>query len=168
MDDRDRAAVDALVNDLNWQISQLGPRAIKNSAGHQYYPGYFIRSLETAIAKGGTAVVEYVRRYLYKPPSDGFLKFEAANALDLACESLVKDAEKPYAHLFSDRDRAAARDRLAPHEASLDARAAAARAEEAERRARVDALRAQRRSSGSSLFPELDDAARRRSRLDRS
>ena len=50
-------------------------------------------------------MVEYVRGYLYKPPSDGYKKLEDADALDLACESLVQDERKPYAHLFTDEDR---------------------------------------------------------------
>jgi hypothetical protein len=106
-------------------------------------------------------VVEYVRGFLYKPPSDGFLKFEAANALDLACEWLVKDESKPYAHLFTDADRAVASERLAPHEANLAARAETERRKETARRARIDALRAERRRSGGSLFPEIDAARNR-------
>jgi hypothetical protein len=89
------------------------------------------------------------------------LKFEAANSVDLACEWLVKDETKPYARLFSDRDRAVARERLAPHQASLEARAAAEQEREAERRTRIDALRAERRRTGRSLFPEIDAARRR-------
>ena len=162
VEDRDRAAVEALISDLNWQIDQMRPRGIKNAAGHQYYPGYYIRGLEAAIEKGGPAVVEYVRGFLYRPPSDGFIKFEAADSLDLACEALVRDQSKPYAHLFSDRDRAIANERLAPHEANLAARAEDEGQANAERRARIDALRAERREKGSSLFPEIDAARRHR------
>src|SRR3954447_22370785 len=111
----DREAIAALVSDLHWQIDQLHPRGIKDNAGNPYNPSYYKRGLQNAIDRGGRAVAEYIRRYLYKPPSDGYKKLEDADSLDLACEALVADESKPYAHLFSDRDRAAARARLAPH-----------------------------------------------------
>lgn len=111
----ERAAVAALVSDLRWQIDQLKPRGIKDKAGNPYTASYYKRGLKSAVDRGGLAVVEFVRGYLYKPPSDGFKKLEEKNALDLACEFLVADAEKPYAHLFTDEDRAAARKRLGPH-----------------------------------------------------
>jgi hypothetical protein len=164
VENRDQGAIDALISDLHWQIDQMRSRGIKNAAGQVYHPSFYIRALNAAIGKGGTAVVDYVRSFLYKPPSDGFIKFEAANALDLACEALVKDETKPYAHLFTEADRAVARERLAPHEANLEARVEAERQEQAERRARIDALRAQRRQTGRALFPEIDDAAHRRHR----
>lgn len=111
----ERAAVAALVSDLHWQIDQLKPRGIKDAAGNPYQASYYKRGLKSAGEEGGSAVVEYVRRYLYKAPSDGFKKLEEKNALDLACEALVADGDKPYAHLFTDEDRAAARKRLGPH-----------------------------------------------------
>jgi tetratricopeptide (TPR) repeat protein len=111
----ERAAVAALVTDLHRQVDQLNPRGIKDAAGNPYQASYYRRGLKTAIEDGGSAVVEFVRRYLYKPPSGGFKKLEEKNALELACEALVADADKPYAHLFTDEDRAAARERLGPH-----------------------------------------------------
>lgn len=111
----ERAAVAALVSDLHSQIDQLTPRGIKDAAGNPYQASYYKRGLKTAIEEGGSAVVEYVRRYLYKAPSGGFKKLEEKNALDLACEALVADADKAYAHLFTEQDRAAARERLGPH-----------------------------------------------------
>jgi hypothetical protein len=102
------------------------------------------------------AVVEYVRGYLYKPPSDGYQKLEVADSLDLACESLVADGTKPYAHLFTDRDRAAARRRLAPHAAAIASRKAADNE-------RVEAARAELRAKGIPRRPELDDFLRSRS-----
>jgi len=110
-----------------WQIDQLRPRGIKDSAGNPYNPSYYKRGLQNAIDRGGLAVAEYIRRYVYKPPSDGYKKLEDADSLDLACEALVADEAKPYAHLFSDRDRAAARARLAPHIQAIQARKAATR-----------------------------------------
>ena len=105
----EREAVNALISDLHWQIDQLIPRGIKDAAGNPYQAPYYRRGLASAVERGGLAVVEYVRGYLYKPPSDGYKKLEDADALDLACESLVQDERKPYAHLFTDEDRAAAR-----------------------------------------------------------
>lgn len=128
----DREAVAALIRDLHWQIDQMGPRGIKDSAGNSYNPPYYKRGLKSAIERGDQEVVEYVRRYLYKSPSDGYKKLEEADSLDLACEALVADADKPYAYLFSDEDRQAARDRLAPHIKAIEAR-------KADRRARIDA-----------------------------
>jgi tetratricopeptide (TPR) repeat protein len=115
----------ALVRDLHWQIEQMGPRGIKNSAGNPYKPSYYKRGLNNAVVRGEQAVVEYVRGYLYKAPSGGYKKLQDADSLDLACEALVADAEKPYSHLFTDDDRQAARDRLAPHIKAIDARKSA-------------------------------------------
>lgn len=111
----ERAAVAALVSDLHRQVDQLNPRGIKDAAGNPYQASYYKRTLKAAVEEGGPAVVEYVRRHLYKAPSNGFRKLEEKNALDLACEALVADADKPYAQLFTDEDRAAARERLGPH-----------------------------------------------------
>src|SRR4051812_11631633 len=122
----DREAIAALVSDLHWQIDQLRPRGIKDNAGNPYNPAYYKRGLQNAVDRGGLAVADYVRRYLYKPPSDGYRKLEEADSLDLACEALVADETKPYAHLFTEKDRAAARSRLAPHMAALSQRKAAA------------------------------------------
>ena len=140
----DPEAVDALIRDLHWQIDQMKPRGIKDSAGNPYNPSYYKRGLTNAIERGDDAVVEYVRRYLYKPPSDGYKKLEEADSLDLACEALVSDADKPYAHLFSDEDRQAARDRLAPHIKAIEAR-------KASRQARIEARRSQLPADMSEL-----------------
>ena len=70
-------------------------------------------------------MVDYVRRYVYKPPSAGYKKLQDADALDLACEALVADGTKPYAYLFTDEDRQAASKRLAPHMEATQARKAA-------------------------------------------
>jgi hypothetical protein len=67
--DHDRVAVDALVSDLHWQIDQMRPRGIKNVAGQVYYPSYYIRGLDAAIAKGGIAVVDFVRSFLISRPA---------------------------------------------------------------------------------------------------
>lgn len=100
-------------------------------------------------------VVAYVRRYLYKPPSDGYKKLEDADALDLACDSLVADEDKPYAHLFSDADRRATHKRLAPHADAIESR-------KAERRAGIDAARTQLRKVGLPSRPDLDTSLRTR------
>jgi tetratricopeptide (TPR) repeat protein len=126
-DMNDRDAIAALISDLHWQIDQLQPRGIKDNAGNPYNPSYYKRGLQNAIDRGGVAVADYVRRYLYKPPSDGYKKLEEADSLDLACEALVADENKPYAYLFTERDRAAARARLAPHIEAIEARKAALR-----------------------------------------
>jgi tetratricopeptide (TPR) repeat protein len=126
MEDHD--AIAALVSDLYWQIDQLAPRGIKDKAGNPYNPSYYKRGLQNAIDRGGLAVAEYIRRYLYKPPSDGYKKLEDADSLDLACEALVADEDKPYKHLFTDADRSAARNRLAPHIKAIQARKMASQA----------------------------------------
>ncbi len=153
----DPAAIDALIGDLRWQVDELRPRGIKNDAGRPYNPAHYKRGLEDAIDDGGAAVAEYVRRYLNKPPSDGYRKLEKADSLDLACESLVAAEDKPYAHLFTDADRTAARERLAPHVEAIAAR-------KAERRARIDAQRARLREKGLPRRLELDGALRSRRR----
>jgi tetratricopeptide (TPR) repeat protein len=124
----DREAIAALVNDLQWQIDQLGPRGVKDNGGKPYNPAYYKRGLQNAIDRGELAVAEYVRHYVYKAPSDGYKKLVAADSLDLACEALVADADKPYAHLFTEADRAAALKRLAPHIEAIERRKAASSA----------------------------------------
>jgi hypothetical protein len=141
--------VAALVSDLYWQIDQMKPRGIKDAAGNPYNPSYYKRGLQKAIERGDDDVVEYVRRFLYKPPSDGYKKLEDADSLDLACEAIAEDETKPYAALFSDEDRMAARARLAPHQKAIDER-------KAEQRARIDAAREEMRRTGKRMFPELD------------
>jgi tetratricopeptide (TPR) repeat protein len=129
----DRDAIAALVKDLHWQIDQLRPRGITDNGGNPYNPAYYKRGLQNAIDRGDVAVAEYVRRYVYKAPSDGYKKLAEADSLDLACEALVADADKPYAHLFTDADRAAASKRLAPHIEAIERRKAATTARIEER-----------------------------------
>lgn len=134
-----RDAVEALIADLQWQIDQMKPRGIKTSAGHPYVPSYYKRGLANAIEHD--EVVEYVRGYLYKSPSGGYKKLEEAVSLDLACERLVIDETTLYASLFTDADRAVARERLAPHIEAIESR----RDEKRERViAKRNALRAER------------------------
>lgn len=147
----DREAGTALVRDLHWQLDQMGPRRIKNSAGNPYNPSHYKRGLDSAVRHGNQAVVEYVRGVLYKPSNGGVQKLEDADALDLACESLVADADKPYAHLFTDGDREAACGRLAPHISAIDARKAA-------RRTRIDTHRAQLPTDVTQLRALAGDA----------
>ena len=151
----DQEAIGALVGDLQWQIDQMRTRRIKNNAGNPYNPSYYKRGLDNAIDSGGLAVAEYVKGFLYKAPSGGYQRLEAADSLDLACESLVASEGKPYESLFSDEDRDAARERLAPHLEAIEARRAA-------RRARIDAARAKLRETGLPDRPDLDFAMRSR------
>src|SRR3954451_9412957 len=118
----DAAAISSLVDDLLWQIDQLPRRGIRNAAGNPYNPSYYKRGLKAAIDAGGIAVADYIRRYVHKPPNDGYRKLEGADSLGLACEALVADESKPYAYLFTEEDRAAARARLAPHVRAIEAR----------------------------------------------
>lgn len=156
----DAAAVAALVSDLHRQIDQFKARGIKNSAGQTYVPSYYKRELDRAIARGGLEVVEFVRRFVHKPPSDAYVKLEQADSLDLACEALVADESKPYAHLFTAADRAAARKRLAPHIEAIAGR-------ETDRRARIDAGRRRLREQGLPKRFDLDAHLRaRRARED--
>jgi hypothetical protein len=149
------AAVQALITDLRWQIDQLGTRGIKTPAGRRYDPSHYRRGLENAIDDGGVAVVEFVRTFLHKAPTESFRKLEKANALDLASEALVADEDRPYAGLFSDEDRAAARRRLEPHLETIQARTV-------ERRARIDAQRKKLRAQGMPRRSELDSRIRAR------
>lgn len=149
--------MDALIEDLHWQVDQLRARGIRNDAGNPYNPAHYKRGLESAIEEGGVAVADFVRRYVHKPPSDGYKRLEQADSLDLACEWLVADEDKPYADLFDDEDRTAARTRLAPHIESIRARNAA-------RRGRIDAARAKLRAKGVPQRPDLDFTLRSRRR----
>src|SRR6202165_3120147 len=123
----DQKAIEALVSDLHWQIDQLPRRGIKDAAGNPYNPSYYKRGLNNAIDKGGLAVADFITHYEYGPPSDGYKKLEEADSLDLACEALVADAQKPYAQLFTDADREGARTRLEPHKEDIERRRARSR-----------------------------------------
>jgi tetratricopeptide (TPR) repeat protein len=118
----EKTAIAELISDLLWQTDQMGPRGIKNDAGNPYIPSYYKRGLQAAIDRRGVSVADYVKRYVSKPPSAGYRTLEGASSLDLACEWLVADSEKPYAYLFSDGERDTARARLAPHRAAIEGR----------------------------------------------
>ena len=151
----DSDAIAALVNDLHWQIDQLGPRGIKDKAGNTYNHAYYKRGLNNAIDRGELAVADYVRRYVYKAPSDGYRKLAEADSLDLACEALVADESRPYAHLFTEEDRAAARKRLAPHIDSIERRKAASSARIESRRSELpDDVETLREHAGEATQPE--------------
>jgi tetratricopeptide (TPR) repeat protein len=151
----DVAAVAALISDLHWQIDQLPRRGIKDNAGRPYKPSYYKRGLHNAIDRGGLAVADYIRRYLYKPPSEGYRKLEEADSLDLACEALVADGRKPYAHLFTDADREVARKRLEPHKEAIDRRKAASRERVSVRRSELpEDLAALRELATATNAPE--------------
>jgi hypothetical protein len=149
----DNDAVGALIRDLQSQLDQIRTRGIKNNAGQPYNPAHFKRGLAKAIDAGDLEVVDFVRRLLYKPPSDCYTRLENASALDLACESLVHDTSKPYAHLFTDEDRTAARERLGPNIEAIEER-------KAKHRARIDAARAKLRANGLPSRLDLDGALR--------
>jgi tetratricopeptide (TPR) repeat protein len=151
----DREATAALVRDLHWQIDQLRPRGIKDNGGKPYNPAYYKRGLQNAIDRGDLAVADYVRRYVHKARSDGYKKLAAADSLDLACEALVADADKPYAHLFTDEDRAAALKRLAPHIDAIERRKAATTARIEERHSELpEDVEELRDLAGEATAPE--------------
>lgn len=118
----ERTAINALVSDLHWQIDQMPKRGIKDAAGNPYNPTYYKRGLQNAVNRGGRAVADYILGYLNRSPSDGYKKLEDADSLDCACEALIADETKPYAWLFTDEERAAARKRLAPYLAAIETR----------------------------------------------
>jgi tetratricopeptide (TPR) repeat protein len=153
MDEPD--AVAALISDLHWQIDQMRPRRIKDAVGNPYTPSYYKRGLQNAIDRGGLAVADYIRGYLSKPPSEGYRKLEDGNSLDLACEALIADPHKPYAHLFTDAERDAARARLAHHLAAIEQRNADRDCRIKQRRAELpDNLDALRVLAESATGPE--------------
>jgi tetratricopeptide (TPR) repeat protein len=155
----DRDAIAALVSDLHWQLEQFRPRGIKDNAGNPYNPSYYKRGLQNAVNRGGLAVADYIRSYVYKPPSDGYKKLEDADSLDLACEALVADDGKPYAHLFTAADRAAARERLAPHVEAIEARKLATTARIDARRSELPADLAQLRELAAQTTQAEDAIA---------
>lgn len=144
-----------LVTDLQWQIDQYGSRGIKNEAGKAFVPAQFKRKLERAIEDG--EVVELVRTVVTKPASQGYKRLAANDSLDLTPEALVADEERPYAALFTDEDRAAARERLGPHLESIAER-------RAEQLARREAARAKLREEGLPRRYALDAQLRRNRR----
>ena len=148
----DQNAIKALITDLHWQIDQIAARGIKNAAGQPYKPSHFQRRLERAIEAG--TVVECLQGVVHKPPSQGYKRLEADGSLDLAPEVLVADADRPYAALFSDEDRAAAQARLAPHADAIAKRTT-------EQKDRMEAARAKLRKQGMPRREELDAQLRR-------
>jgi hypothetical protein len=148
-----------LTADLQWQVDQMRARAIKDDAGHPYSPAHYVRGLEKAIELGDEEVVGFVKCFLTKPPTAGYKRLAAADSVDLACEVLVADDTKSYAPLFTDPERTAARERLAPHREAISARNAAWRA-------RIDAQRARIRAEGMPSRLDLDGGlmSRRRPR----
>lgn len=158
----DDDAIAALLSDLHWQIDQMPVRGIKDTAGNPYNPSYYKRGLASARARGGLAVADFVRGYLQKAPSAGYRKLEQADSLDLACEALVADDAKPYAHLFTDDERRKARDRLAPHLAAIERRHAASRQRIEDRRRELpDGLEDLRALAADATDPEHSIAVNR-------
>ena len=148
----DQNALKALITDLHWQIDQITARGIKNDAGNPYRPAHFERRLERAIEAG--TVVEHLQAVVHKPPSQGYKRLEADGSLDLAPEVLVADADRPYAGLFTDEDRAAAQARLAPHAEAIAKRTS-------DHKERMEAARAKLRKQGMPRRDELDAQLRR-------
>lgn len=143
------SAVAQLVSDLQWQIDQLKVRDIRDHNGRRYVAPRYRQGLRRADERGGLAAVEYLQRMLHGPTQPGYATLEAADALDLTFEWLVRDHRKPYAWLFSDEDRMAAEARLGPHVEAIEGR-------EAERRSRVLAMRNEMRAERG--LPPLTDA----------
>lgn len=87
---------------------------------------------------------------------------ETADALDLTVETLIADGVKPYAWLFTDEDRAAARERLASQAEAISKRKAAeaeaVRRREEERRTQIRALHNENRAKRGlpPLTPEQE------------
>jgi hypothetical protein len=144
----------ALLRDLR-AIGDAAPTSgAKNRAGHAYHPTYYRRAVENAARDN--RLVERIREWLYaEEPQDGFNALVEVGRGDLTVEALVLDRDKPYARRFSDADRRAAHDRLAPFRAK---EAETKREQEAQRK-RIEAIRA----SGERLaLPELDSQLRSR------
>jgi hypothetical protein len=156
------AAVAALLSDVYWQLDQFKARGIKREDGQPYRPNYFIRYLNEAEEKGPVAVRDYIRGYAHRRASQGYQALEEADALDLSVEWLIADKTKSYTWLFTDEDRAAARERLATQEEAIRERKAAegeeVRREAEEHRARVRAIHNENRANQGlpPLTPEQE------------
>jgi hypothetical protein len=88
----------------------------------------YVRRFEDAVerrAEDGPALVAYVRDKVYEPATDSYGALVEAGRSDLAVEALVADADAPWASLFSDEDRDAARTRLGPQIERYEAKLAA-------------------------------------------
>jgi hypothetical protein len=133
----DSAAMTELIRDLQWQVTQMRQRGVTTNAGAPFKPAHYSRGLDAAIAAGGEAVVDFVRSYVHKAPTAAFGRLRDADALDLSPEALVFDEQRSYAVLFTDEDREAVRERLAPHAAAVQERLDARRERQAAARARI-------------------------------
>jgi tetratricopeptide (TPR) repeat protein len=82
--------------------------------------------------------------------------------------ALVADADKPYAHLFSEADRQAARKRLAPHIKAIAARKAARQARIDKRHASLPAGVDERRALAADAVGSEDAIAINRGILEQA
>ena len=131
----DSAATNELIRDLQWQVTQMRQRGVTTNAGAPFKPAHYSRGLDAAIADGD--VVAFVRSYLHKAPTAAFQRLRDANALDLSPEALVHDEARSYSVLFTDEDRAAAREHLEPDIADVEARLQARHERQAAARERI-------------------------------
>jgi hypothetical protein len=101
----------ALLRDCRHLIDQLPDSGVLNSGGKPYRALRVERKLAD-LGSDPVGLLEYVRGMASRW-SEGLDALVLYNRLDLALETLILDESKIYAPLFTNLDRAAARDKFA-------------------------------------------------------
>jgi hypothetical protein len=101
----------ALLARLRQIIEETPESGALNAAEQPYHPSRFEGAVERR-SGDGAKLVEYMREKVYEAPTDGYDALIAAGRPDLTAEAVVANAEAPWASLFTEADRIAARSRL--------------------------------------------------------
>ena len=94
------------------EIVEATPQSGAVNAGNRpLHVSAFSRALESR-AEDGDALVEYARAKVHQAPMASYAALIKANRPDLTIEGVVADPDAEWAGEFTDKDRAAARNRL--------------------------------------------------------
>jgi hypothetical protein len=104
-------AHEALLARLRHIIEETPTSGALNAAKQPYHPTRFAGAVERRSGEGAK-LVEYMREKVYEGPTDGYDALIAAGRPDLTAEAVVADSDGPWASLFTEADRTAARARL--------------------------------------------------------
>ena len=155
----------ALLDRLRQLVEDTPGSGALNAAKQPLHVTRFSQAVERR-AKDGPKLVEYVRAKVFEKETSSYSALIEAGREDLTVESLVADADAPWASLFTDEDRAAANARLGDlrdaHREKLDEIEAAAVAEDHRVIANMNARRSEAGKAPLTAAQEADVLTRRR------